>query len=146
MYYKEQSTFCVLGELIGTATSEKDGLLDKVLYKTIPKPVNVSRSKAVKFTYFIRGAILVSVARNSIAGFAELFLLSSNSTAPTVYRFNNTESPTVVYGRLVDNTFEVVFSNLGDWAGVTYIAFSGDNLTAEEIDALTSYDGYTKLA
>ena len=142
----------VLGELIGVANAEKNGLMSVDQYNHIFPLLGIwttnVENQVVKITFSGKWSALIGVMKNANLNGGLVYIMGSayNTSIGTLHSIATARLGSIGFYSKTDNANEIIIINLGEWAEISAIIFTGEIEKMEVIEGDNiSLSDYTKM-
>lgn len=147
-----QSLASKLGELIGVANAEKNGLMSVDQYNHIFPLLGIwttnVKNQVVKITFSGKWSALIGVMKNANLNGGLVYIMGSayNTSIGTLHSIATARLGSIGFYSKTDNANEIIIINLGEWAEISAIIFTGEIEKMEVIEGDNiSLSDYTKM-
>lgn len=142
----------LLGELIGVANAEKNGLMSVDQYNHIFPLLGIGTTnvgnQVVKITFSGKWSALIGVMKNANLNGGLVYIMGSAYNTPigTLHSIATARLGPIGFYSKTDNTNEIIIINMGKWAEISAIIFTGEIKKMEVIEGDNiSLSDYTKM-
>ena len=142
----------VLGGLIGVANAEKNGLMSVDQYNHIFPLLGIGttnvENQVVKITFSGKWSALIGVMKNANLNGGLVYIMGSayNTSIGTLHSIATARLGSIGFYSKTDNANEIIIINMGEWAEISAIIFTGKIEKMEVIEGDNiSLSDYTKM-
>lgn len=147
-----QSLASKLEELIGVANAEKNGLMSVDQYNHISPLLGICttnvENQVVKITFSGKWSALIGVMKNANLNGGLVYIMGSayRTSIGTLHSIATARLGSIGFYSKTDNANEIIIINLGEWAEISAIIFTGEIEKMEVIEGDNiSLSDYTKM-